>query len=56
MSAQNKPAEDPCYPPCDDSDHEECAILKCPYHEPLHNHHDGCPACWGDEAYRNQKP
>lgn len=18
----------------------------CPYNEPLHDHHDGCPACW----------
>lgn len=30
---------------CDDSEHFDCALLKCPHNEPLHNHHDGCPAC-----------
>lgn len=25
-----------------------CAIRDCPHHEPLHYHHDGCPACYGD--------
>lgn len=23
-----------------------CAIRDCPDHEPLHYHHDGCPACY----------
>ena len=22
------------------------AILECPHSEPLHHHHDGCPACY----------
>lgn len=22
-----------------------CGVLFCPYSEPLHFHHDGCPAC-----------
>jgi hypothetical protein len=22
-----------------------CAMVRCPHHEPLHFHHDGCPAC-----------
>jgi hypothetical protein len=22
-----------------------CSIRECPWHEPLHFHHDGCPAC-----------
>lgn len=22
-----------------------CAMRDCPHHEPLHHHHDGCPAC-----------
>ena len=22
------------------------AILACPWGEPLHYHHDGCPSCW----------
>ena len=24
-------------------------ILVCPHSEPLHYHHDGCPACWLEE-------
>lgn len=23
-----------------------CASLDCPHAEPLHYHHDGCPACY----------
>lgn len=23
----------------------DCGRIVCPYHEPLHFHHDGCPAC-----------
>lgn len=29
---------------------DECAVcgqIVCPYNEPLHFHHDGCPACDG---------
>lgn len=22
-----------------------CGAIVCPHHEPLHFHHDGCPAC-----------
>jgi hypothetical protein len=22
-----------------------CSVRECPYREPLHYHHDGCPAC-----------
>ena len=25
----------------------EHALMVCPYDEPLHEHHDGCPACDG---------
>ena len=25
------------------------AIITCPYAEPLHRHHDGCPACFLEE-------
>ena len=28
---------------------EECLVCgarDCPHGEPLHYHHDGCPACW----------
>jgi hypothetical protein len=37
------PARDECLEPeCVD-----CAVRDCPYGEPLHYHHDGCPACDG---------
>ena len=26
---------------------EQCAAVCCPFGEPLHFHHDGCPACDG---------
>ena len=30
---------------CSDPECSICAILCCPFAEPLHFHHDGCPAC-----------
>jgi len=27
-----------------------CGVRDCPDREPLHYHHDGCPACWQKEA------
>lgn len=30
---------------CPDAECRKCSILACPYGEPLHFHHDGCPAC-----------
>ena len=30
---------------CPDAECHECGRIICPYHEPLHFHHDGCPAC-----------
>lgn len=24
---------------------KDCSVRDCPEHEPLHYHHDGCPAC-----------
>jgi hypothetical protein len=36
-----------CVPPCTDEDCFACAAAQCPSKEPLHNHHDGCPACDG---------
>ena len=32
---------------CNDIECQWCAMWYCPYSEPLHNHHDGCPACDG---------
>ena len=32
---------------CFDKDYDEYMFdVKCPHNEPLHNHHDGCPACY----------
>jgi hypothetical protein len=30
---------------CTDGECMVCGVIICPYHEPLHFHHDGCPAC-----------
>lgn len=27
-----------------------CGSIVCPHGEPLHFHHDGCPACYFDEV------
>lgn len=32
--------------PCEGDECELCSMRDCPRHEPLHYHHDGCPACW----------
>jgi hypothetical protein len=40
----------PCEPRCDDEYCAACAMTECPHHEPLHRHHDGCPACYQPPA------
>ena len=38
---------------CDDPELEECTYCgfnDCPHDEPLHYHHDGCPACINEEC------
>lgn len=30
---------------CEDPECEICGRIVCPYGEPLHFHHDGCPMC-----------
>lgn len=30
---------------CPDDECHVCGGIVCPYCEPLHFHHDGCPAC-----------
>lgn len=40
--------EQECEIACDGSDDCGCAAALCRYGEPLHNHHDGCPACWSE--------
>ena len=34
---------------CDDGECYTCGQIICPHGEPLHFHHDGCPACAQDE-------
>lgn len=37
------------HPPTDQCPDQECWICgarDCPFHEPLHYHHDGCPICF----------
>jgi hypothetical protein len=39
----------PTHPPtdqCPDPECMVCGIRDCPHGEPLHYHHDGCPACY----------
>jgi hypothetical protein len=38
---------------CKDGDGEcgACAVRDCPHKEPLHYHHDGCPACWAHDPW-----
>jgi hypothetical protein len=35
---------------CPDPECHECARIVCPWSEPLHFHHDGCPSCFVAEA------
>ncbi len=35
---------------CADAECMVCGVLECPECEPLHFHHDGCPACSMEDA------
>lgn len=35
---------------CPDMECYTCSEIICPHGEPLHFHHDGCPACAQEEA------
>ena len=35
---------------CPDAECLECGRIICPEGEPMHFHHDGCPACDGSES------
>lgn len=39
------PEPHPAADDCPDPECEICAVRDCPFGEPLHYHHDGCPAC-----------
>jgi hypothetical protein len=34
---------------CPDPECQICSMRDCPYGDPLHYHHDGCPICTRDE-------
>ena len=34
---------------CADPECLECGQIMCPHGEPMHYHHDGCPACDGGD-------
>jgi hypothetical protein len=36
---------------CPDQECLICGVRDCPHGEPLHYHHDGCPACYFDEEF-----
>lgn len=38
------------YSACPDQECLICGVVACPHREPLHFHHDGCPACYYDQA------
>jgi len=40
------PALHPATDICPLAECAECSVRDCPHQEPLHYHHDGCPACW----------
>ncbi len=45
-----------CAGPCDACHTNECLACgerDCPHGEPLHYHHDGCPACVFDEEKKS---
>jgi hypothetical protein len=35
---------------CPDGECFTCGEAVCPHGEPLHFHHDGCPACYQDQS------
>jgi len=35
---------------CLDDECIHCGYRDCPWNEPLHYHHDGCPACTEDDS------
>lgn len=42
------------HPKTEDCDIDECSICAerdCPFGEPLHYHHDGCPACYEESGH-----
>lgn len=41
---------------CEDPECMDCGRAVCPHAEPLHFHHDGCPACYFEELAAESKP
>jgi septal ring factor EnvC (AmiA/AmiB activator) len=40
---------------CPDAECGTCGMAACPYGEPLHFHHDGCPACYAARAQGGER-
>lgn len=42
---------------CKEGECSRCGVIICPLDEPLHFHHDGCPACYefSDEEYNKKR-
>jgi hypothetical protein len=50
---ENWRSQIPTHPPTDECPDLECCVCgmrDCPHEEPLHYHHDGCPACYFDDG------
>jgi hypothetical protein len=45
-AVESHPATDAC----PDQECDVCSVRDCPYHDPLHYHHDGCPSCLTSDA------
>lgn len=45
-SSENTRKLDALLAHCDDGECMTCGTIICPHGEPLHFHHDGCPACY----------
>jgi len=46
MAAGVVPLTDALLSECTEPECIICGQIVCPHHEPLHFHHDGCPACY----------
>lgn len=45
LLGMNPDEDEPCADRCEREECAGCAMAECPFREPLHRHHDGCPAC-----------
>jgi hypothetical protein len=55
LHGMNPETDKPCTPRCDREYCAGCAMAECPQGEPLHRHHDGCPACWSEAQLSGER-